>query len=114
MNAQQIAKVCHEANREYCRLIGDYSQEHWDSAAPWQRESAIRGVEYALAHPDAPASSQHEAWLNDKLREGWVYAAVKDPTKKHHPCILPYAELPPEQRVKDALFLAVVRALQER
>lgn len=111
MNAYQIAQVCHEANREYCRVIGDYSQEHWDKAEPWQRESAIKGVEYALANPDGPASAQHDAWLADKLAAGWVYGPVKDPAKKEHPCMVPYCELPLEQRLKDGLFKAVVRGL---
>lgn len=111
MNAQQIAQVCHEANREYCRTIGDYSQEHWDSAAPWQRESARKGVEFALANPDAPASAQHDAWLTDKVRDGWIFGPVKDPAKKEHPCMVPYSQLPLEQRLKDSLFKGVVRAL---
>ena len=114
MNAHQIAQVCHEANREYCRLIGDYSQEHWDQAQEWQRDSAIKGVEYALANPNAPASTQHEAWFNDKKTDGWIYGPVKDATKKEHPCMVPYSELPLEQRLKDSLFKGVVRGLCEQ
>ncbi|MDE2104906.1 MAG: hypothetical protein KGL39_47150 [Patescibacteria group bacterium] len=111
MSPHQIAQVCHEANREYCRLIGDYSQEHWDRAEQWQRDSAVRGVEYALSNPEASASAQHEAWLADKLRDGWKYGSVKDPEKKEHPCCVPYDELPVEQRRKDSLFKAVVKSL---
>jgi len=114
MNAMQIAQVCHEANTAYCRTIGDYTQEHWDKAEQWQRESAIKGVEYALANPDAPASAQHEAWLADKTRDGWKFGAVKDPAKKEHPCMVPYLELPLEQRLKDSLFKAVVKGLCEQ
>ena len=113
MNTLQIAQVCHEANREYCRTIGDYSQEHWDKAEQWQRASAIRGVEYALANPDAPASAQHDAWLADKERDGWKYGEIKDPAKKEHPCMVPYSQLPVEQRLKDSLFKGVVRGLTE-
>jgi hypothetical protein len=114
MNAHQIAQVCHEANTAYCRVIGDYSQNHWDQAEQWQRDSAVKGVEYALANPDAPASAQHDAWLADKQRDGWVYGAVKDPATKQHPCMVPYMDLPIEQRLKDSLFKAVVRGLSEQ
>ncbi len=111
MLAEQIAQVCHEANREYCRTIGDYSQQHWDQAEPWQRESAIKGVAFALANPTALPSAQHDAWGADKLRDGWRYGPVKDAAKKEHPCLVAYDKLPVQQRLKDALFIGVVRAL---
>lgn len=113
MNIEQIARVCHETNKAYCHTIGDHSQKSWPEAEEWQRQSAIKGVEYALANPDAPASAQHDAWLADKSRDGWKFGAVKDAVKKEHPCIVPYGELPLEQRLKDYLFKAIVRAFVE-
>ncbi|HEY0832852.1 MAG TPA: RyR domain-containing protein, partial [Azospirillum sp.] len=89
-----IARVCHEVNRALCVAFGDLSQKPWDEAESWQRESAIRGVEFALANPDAPPSAQHDAWMADKLADGWVYGEVKDPAAKTHPCIVPYDQLP--------------------
>lgn len=114
MNTHQIAQVCHEANTAYCRVIGDYSQKHWDEAEQWQRDSAIKGVEFAIANPDAPASAQHDAWLKDKNADGWVYGDVKDAAKKQHPCMVSYEQLPLEQRLKDSLFKAVVASLNAR
>lgn len=108
---EQIARVCHEANRGWCEASGDLSQKSWDAAEPWQRESAIAGVRYALANPDAPDSAQHDAWSADKLRDGWVYGATKDAVAKTHPCLVPFEELPYQQQAKDRLFKAVVRAL---
>src|SRR5579863_941844 len=113
MNIKQVARICHETNRAYCLSIDDPSQNPWEFAEEWQRESAIKGVEFAIANPDAPASAQHEAWLNDKTRDGWIFGPVKDPTKKEHPCMVPYADLPLEQRIKDHLFKGVVRAFVE-
>ncbi len=108
MTTEQIARVCHEANRGYCEAIGDVSQKSWDDAEQWQQDSAIRGVEFKLANPNAPPSAQHDAWLADKIAAGWVYGSVKDPDAKTHPCIAPYGALPNEQRLKDCLFVAVV------
>lgn len=113
MNNEQIARVCHETNRAYCESIRDSTQKPWDQAEPWQRESAIKGVAFALANPDAPASAQHDAWLADKEREGWKFGPIKDAAIKEHPCMVPYGELPLEQRLKDHLFKAVVRAFVE-
>lgn len=109
----QIAKVCHEANRAYCESIGDTSQLKWEDAPEWQRESAIKGVEFAIANPDAPPSASHESWLAEKQATGWKYGPVKDPDKKEHPCFVSYDELPAEQRAKDHLFQAVVQALKD-
>lgn len=110
MNIEQVARVCHETNESYCHSIGDHSQKSWDEAEEWQRQSAIKGVQFSLSNPTAPASAQHDAWLSDKERDGWKFGSVKDPAKKEHPCMVPYDELPIEQRVKDHLFKAVVRA----
>jgi RyR domain-containing protein len=111
MRALFIARVCHEANRAYCLTIGDPSQTSWDSAPDWQRQSAVNGVLHTLANPDAGPESSHKSWLNEKVEQGWIYGAVKDPEKKEHPCMVPYDQLPLEQRRKDALFQAIVRAL---
>lgn len=105
-----IARACHEANRAICETFNDHSQKPWAEAEDWQRDSAIKGVQFALDNPDAPPSAQHDAWTADKLAQGWRYGEVKDPAAKTHPCLVPYEDLPAEQRVKDAVFKAIVNA----
>lgn len=112
MTNERIAYVCHEANRAYCEAIGDTTQKPWGEAEKWQRDSAIAGVVFAIINPNAPASAQHDSWLADKVKDGWRYGPVKDASKKEHPCIVPYAELPDAQQRKDALFKAIVAALR--
>ena len=108
---ETIARVCHEANRAWCEAHGDYSQKSWEAAEEWQRDSAVKGVRFAVGNPNAPDSAQHEAWMDDKKRDGWVWGEVKDATHKTHPCIVPFDQLPPEQQAKDRLFRAIVRSL---
>lgn len=107
----EIARVCHEANKAWCEAHGDNSQHHWELAEDWQRDSAIKGVEYALANPDAPDSAQHDAWMADKIADGWKFGETKDAKAKTHPCIVPFEQLPHHQQAKDKLFKAVVRSL---
>lgn len=111
MRINDIARLAHEVNRAFCASIGDHSQVAWHEAPEWQRQSAVSGVRFNIGNPDAPPSATHDNWLRDKAADGWVYGLVKDPAKKEHPCMVPYDHLPPEQRTKDYLFQAVVRAL---
>lgn len=106
-----IARVCHEVNRGYCESQGDRSQPTWEDAPEWQRESAINGVRFVFARPHAQPPDSHESWLAEKRAAGWNYGPDKDPERKLHPCFVPYEQLPPEQKAKDYIFLAVVRAL---
>jgi hypothetical protein len=113
MEVAEIAAVCHDANAALCRSFGDFTQVGWRLAELWQRESAIKGVRFALAHPDAGPASQHDAWLADKVAAGWKLGPTKDAVAKTHPCMVPYDELPWEQRAKDHLFRAIVDALTQ-
>lgn len=106
---EACARAAHETNRAYCIAIGDASQLPWDDAPEWQKNSARNGVRGALAG-NTPVQS-HDSWLKQKIADGWVYGPVKDPATKQHPCMVPYSDLPPEQRRKDGLYLAVVRAM---
>lgn len=106
-----IARVCHEVNRAYCLTLGDASQQPWQDAPGWQRESAIDGVKFRLTNPAAPPSASHDNWLQHKAADGWTYGPEKDAEKKTHPCMVPFDALPLEQQAKDYLFAAVVSAL---
>lgn len=107
-----IATTCHEANKVWCEANGDTSQKHWNDAEDWQRNSAIKGVEFRINNPDAGEDTQHNAWMKDKVDAGWVYGEVKDADKKTHPCIVPFNDLPLFQQKKDKLFCAIVDALK--
>lgn len=114
LNARFIeacARAAHEVNRAYCLATGDTSQPSWDDAPDWQKSSARNGVVGALAG-NTPEQS-HEDWLAEKRAGGWTYGPTKDPDAKTHPCMVPYADLPREQQMKDHLFLATVLAMAE-
>lgn len=111
--AALIAQVAHEVNRSYCDAIGDNSQQSWHHAPGWQKESAIKGVLAHLASPGMTPEDSHKSWLDEKVKHGWRWGPVKDAEQKIHPCFCAYAELPQEQKIKDHLFGAVVRAFQD-
>jgi len=108
---EDIAHVAHEANRAYCQTLGDLSQPSWDEASAEQKNSVLQGVLAVQANPDRTPQQNHEGWMALKMMDGWTYGLVKDVGKKVHPCLVPYSELPYEQRLKNELFLAVVKTL---
>lgn len=108
---EEIARVCHEANRAYCAILGDISQPAWDDAPEWQKQSARKGAGFHIEHPEATAAASHESWLEVKRQEGWTYGPVKDSALKTHPCFVPFSELPRHQQAKDFLFRAIVHGI---
>lgn len=111
MDVDAIARVCHEANRALQIINGDPVSVAWDDLDVETRESAVDGVLNALA--GATPEESHANWSAFKRAHGWVYGPVKNDTTREHPCLVPYAQLPEEQRVKENLFLSIVAALWE-
>ncbi|QFG09772.1 hypothetical protein PBI_SHIBA_66 [Arthrobacter phage Shiba] len=108
---EQIARVCHEANRILQLSTGEEElSPTWDDATDDQRESTINGVERALA--GISAEELHETWMEDRLAKGWVYGPVKSSADRTHPCLVPYLKLPEEQRIKDHMFRAIVEGFK--
>lgn len=109
---QNLAEICHEANRVFCKSIGDSSQQIWAKAPLGQKQSAINGVKFHLSADHEPKDS-HEAWMKEKEAAGWVYGPVKDEHKRTHPCLVPYSDLPKDQQYKDYLFTGIVQSFKK-
>lgn len=107
-----LARICHEANRAFCETLGDKSQPTWETAPDWQKTSAKMGVTFHLSDTRTPSDS-HQAWWSQKKAEGWKWGETKNPDTKEHPCMVPYNELPLEQRFKDYLFHGIVNSYKE-
>lgn len=111
MDREGLAMLCHEANRLLCSLQGDFSGVPWLAADEHTRQSARQGVDWARSNPGATAEEMHENWRRFKAAAGWTFGPTKDSSLRQHPCMVPYDDLPIGQRLKDELFLAIVRAM---
>lgn len=105
-----IARVCHEANRALQTDLGEDVNPPWDQSPQWMKDSTVNGVEGVLAG-NTPEQS-HENWMKVRAADGWVYGEIKDEAAKTHPCMVPYADLPAPQRLKDELFGQVVLIME--
>jgi hypothetical protein len=112
LKIEQIAEIAHEANRAYCKVLGDFSQKSWDDAPKWQKNSIIEGVKVIFKDPDTSPEKQHNEWMEYKIADGWKYGVSKNSDTKTHPCIVPYDELPIEQKIKDYLRTSIVTCLK--
>lgn len=108
MKVEDIARVCHEALRAYGFSIGDHTLPTWDMAST--QESTISGVRAVITAPQITPEQLHEKWTQERQAAGWKWGPVKLPERLEHPCLVPYDQLPSEQRMKDVLFRAVVLA----
>jgi len=106
-----IAKTAYEVNRAYCASIGDASLAPWAHSEPWQRESVYIGVREHFDNPGMTPEQSHERWLEKKVADGWRYGPVKNGQLLTHPCIVPYYQLSPMQKAKDAIFTAICHAM---
>lgn len=113
MKVEDIAMIVHEVNKAYCETLGDYTQLPWDHVPEDMRETVLNGVHFVLDNPDAGPAELHDNWVAEKIADGWMYGEVKSREHKTHPCLVPYEELPIEQRVKNQLFRGVVMAASQ-
>ena len=47
------------------------------------------------------AENVHEVWAKARIDEGWTYGEKRDNIHKKHPCLVPYDELPEEEKEYD-------------
>ena len=53
------------------------------------------------------AEEAHNSWWDAYLAMGWSYGPERDPVIKTHPDMVPFAELGWEERIKDAVYIAL-------
>ena len=52
---------------------------------------------------EALAEDVHEQWAAARMRAGWRYGTERDDSKKLHPCLVPYADLPDSEKEYDRI-----------
>ena len=47
------------------------------------------------------AENVHEVWAQERIAQGWTYGSQRDDANKKHPCLIPYEDLPEEEKQYD-------------
>lgn len=50
---------------------------------------------------EAMAKNVHEVWAESRISQGWTYGPERNDVLKHHPCLVPYEELPEVEKAYD-------------
>ena len=43
----------------------------------------------------------HEVWAETRIKQGWTYGKQRNDELKTHPCLVPYEDLPEEEKEYD-------------
>jgi len=47
------------------------------------------------------AANVHDVWATGRLAEGWKYGKERSDERREHPCLVPYGELPENEKEYD-------------
>ena len=47
------------------------------------------------------AKNVHEVWAQSRMEQGWTYGPERNDQLKHHPCLVPYEQLPEDEKAYD-------------
>ena len=127
-----LAQAVHEEYVRHQRHLGETAQTNpalvpWDSLPEYVKESNRHQVDrigiklkaigcgitslsdwdaasFDLAPDEVERMSrlEHESWVEQRRRDGWVYATgPKDPERQTHPDLVPWKDLPESERDKN-------------
>ena len=63
--------------------------------------SNVQLPEELMALAEAISKNVHEVWAQNRMNEGWTYGPVRDDKKRQTPCLIPYEQLPEEEKAYD-------------
>lgn len=112
---EYISKLIYEATR----IEAGWSKrtiipEEWEKRDVKFRKQFVKIIDTYLSLKKLPTPSEaHNSWMQSYFEMGWKYGKIRDVNKKIHPDLLPFEELPKDEKDKDAIFLVFVWLVRE-
>lgn len=47
------------------------------------------------------AEHNHDTWAAQRINDGWTYGPTRNDELRHHPCLVPYNDLPDSEKEYD-------------
>lgn len=121
LNVEQVAAICHEANREYGKKVGVRILD-WTNLPEVEHRLAMAKVQEYLDEPKLSEAELYDSWVKAQLKAGWkgrikvgdleVAVKVFSEDRKEDPLCVPFKELPPAIQGAERVFKGIVDALR--
>lgn len=106
-----IAELGWQAHIAWERIIGEIPKPDWRNLSSDQRSVLLQGVQWLIENPTSSISVQHDAWCASKAGNGWEYGEKKDLSRKIHPNMTCFDDLPFSQQMKARLWRHIIFAV---
>jgi hypothetical protein len=106
-----LSEDLREANRAQARAI---AKKLASIGATIEPGVATEAFAFTPDELERLAKVEHERWRAQRRLAGWVYAAVRDDRRKHHPMIVEWRMLPEPERDKDRRAVSRIPAVLAR
>jgi hypothetical protein len=97
---EDLAESLRESNRQQADAFPAYL-EAVDCGFLAAKDESPQRVEFTPAEVQTLAEMEHERWWAQKRAVGYIFGPEKDDVDKTHPCMVPWDELPEEEKEKD-------------
>ena len=109
----KVGKMVFELVNDLRSFDPDDTIESWNDLSEERQKSMCRFIDDVLKNPTMTAEEMHVSWMDERLKNGWIYGEVTDRSKKIHNCLVPYEDLSVLQKAKDAIVIRVVNQYRE-
>jgi len=97
LTPQQLARLCHEADRVLCSMQGDARVSPWETLDEKTQDEVVAAVREVLEHPELTDEARHARWLRQRREAGWIYGPVRSIPGRTDPALLEYGALSSER-----------------
>jgi hypothetical protein len=105
---QHCAAICYEANRMLSQQLGEELPPPWAEAGDYMQSSMVDGVKAIHDGIVKSPEESHATWMKRRIDDGWIYGEKKDDFLKVNPYLVPFSQLPEEQKIKSRMFFNIV------
>lgn len=113
-DAEAVARVCWEANRQLQIADGEvYFDEPWDAAPEWRKKITVGTVTLVQSGIITGPGEAHEHWAHSMRLMEWKWGADKDPERRLHPSLVPWEELTPRGQLGQRLLFMITTEIAQ-
>lgn len=108
---EDLPEEFREANRDQARAIVEKVRVLGLGIAPKTSGTEADAIVFSDAEVDRLARMEHERWMAEKKRNGWVHGRVRNNETKVHPDLVPWEALDEPAKEKDRNAVRVIPKL---